>query len=542
MALEGGDGAVAGAGGHDPHGIERSEPVWNATAVMPRGGWCVALAALAAAAILTLGDPPFSADSWSYLDLAQEVMTDFYHVDVVRQYQFEPGRGASFPPVWPLLIGTVLTVAPIGIYAGSFLNVLVVAATLPVLVRLGKAVCGWPAAGVMLFLGLLGNREYLMEAAAGRSIPLAVLLFLIALVVALTGRSPSREWIVGAAAGAVTLTRFDFLLGGLVLGLVVAVDASGRRLAALARCLTGYALALAPWIAYSLHHFGRFFISDNTRTVLLAEPSHVVNYLPDPRPIVFDAPVQWGAKTVANILFVCGIRLPLAVLSDRLCVLLVVFATVLALRRRSPACHEARAASVLPRLLPLGLAVLVMLLSVALTGYKPLRYHVLPLLFVDVCLLAFVHHRIQHRASIRIDQALIVGVLLVTVVPTLVLHVRQMGFKPITRLQSRLLANPEHVAAVAAIVEPERAKVLFLEPSGVLQSFEFGAQTGVDTFVDPRNLDERTISRFIDRYEITHVVTADPTWRDRLARLIGLELLDARLSLHRIDKRPWRGP
>ena len=135
---------------------------------------------------------------------------------------------------------------------------------------------------------------------------------------------------------------------------------------------------------------------------------------------------------------------------------------------------------------------IVVLVSVALTGYKPLRYHTLAVVFLDICLLALLQRRFVCLASPRADAALVAAALLVAVVPTLVQQVRETGFVMPMRLDARLLANPDDRAAVAALDDPRRARVLFLEPAGVLQSYRFGAQTGVDTYVDPRNLDERS--------------------------------------------------
>jgi len=533
--------------------VRRDRPVfalarrWSWRATVPGVASSVALATLVAAALLTLGNPPYSADSWSYLDLAQEIGTDFYHVDVIRQYQFEPGYGASFPPLLPVLMAGVLALAPVGIYAGSFVNLAVAAATLPVLTRLARQVCGRPAVGAALFLGLVGNREYLVEVVAGRSIPLAVLVFLSALVVFLADRAPRRDWLVGVLAGAVTLARFDFLLGGIALGIAVAIDSPGRRSAAFTRFLVAYAATLAPWIAYSLHHFGRVFVSDNTRTVLLAEPSHVLNYFPEPMPTLFDAPGAWCSKSLAHLRFVCGERFPLTLVSDRMFLLLVALAAGLALRYRFvshagggsdggrglPPIGSSVAGPFVRLLLP-GLALVVVLGSVALTGYKPLRYHTLAVVFVDICLIAFVERRFGCLASPRADAALIAAAFLVAVVPTLVQHVRETGLVAPTRLEPRLLAHPDNLAAVAALEDPDHARVLFLEPAGVLQSYQFGAQTGVDTYADPRNLDERSAAGFIARYRITHVVTADHRWRERLGRIARIEPVDERLHLFRL--------
>jgi len=518
---------------------------WSWQGTVPGAASCVALAALVTAALLTLGNPPYSADSWSYLDLAQDIGSDFYHVDVIRQYQFEPGYGTSFPPLLPVLMAGVLALVPVGIYAGSFVNLAVAAATLPVLTRLARLVCGRPAVGAALFLGLLGNREYLVEVVAGRSIPLAVLLFVAALVVFLAGRTPQRDWILGILAGAITLSRFDFLLGGVALGVAVALDSPGRRFAALARFLVAYAATLAPWIAYSLHHFGRVFVSDNARTVLLAAPSHVLNYFPEPLPTLFDAPGAWCTKSLAHLRFVCGERFPLALVSDRMFLLLVAFAGGLMLRHWAVGHADGRGADGRPpvdgasavplvRLLLPGLALVVVLVSVALTGYKPLRYHTLAVVFLDICLLALLQRRFVCLASPRADAALVAAALLVAVVPTLVQQVRETGFVMPMRLDARLLANPDDRAAVAALDDPRRARVLFLEPAGVLQSYRFGAQTGVDTYVDPRNLDERSAAGFIARYGITHVVTADPGWRERLQRIARVEPVAERLHLFRL--------
>jgi len=272
-------------------------------AVAYAGLGCTITLLHAALSAKTIGH--FSSDSWSYFELSQSVFTHFYRVATVRQFSFDAPFGVSFPPLLPILIAAWNAVANSGVYAGTWINLIVAALTFPALLVLGRTLSQSDAPGILAMAALLGSPWYLDEVMGGRAIPIAVLLFAVMLLLlhrALTATA-RVEWLAaaaGVAAGLVFEVRFDFLLPAVVIGGAMAAGQAraGTRLAA--AYFAGLAVAVLPWVVYSVTHFGVPLASDNTRTATAVAPLLVTRFVPFPETITTlrNEPFEWIAAKI----------------------------------------------------------------------------------------------------------------------------------------------------------------------------------------------------------------------------------------------------
>ena len=250
-----------------------------------------------------LATPRFSPDSWSYFELSKTVFTDFYRINTYRQFQTVSPYGTSFPPLYPSLLAVGRAVCDVGIYTGVFLNAALCVATLFVVKSLAR-VSGLPAwVGNILFLALLLRPTYVDELMAARSIPLALLLVTAILRVYVSpALTPSRAVLMGFLAGLAVLTRFDFLAAAVFLGLVLAWYARKRTWLVSPVYFAALAVAVSPWVVYSLVHFSKPFVSDNSRTAMLVARSFVTDYYPHQEQLEYawDAPLSWASNVIVR--------------------------------------------------------------------------------------------------------------------------------------------------------------------------------------------------------------------------------------------------
>ena len=250
----------------------------------------------------------FSADSWSYFELSKSVFADFYRIATVRQYSFDQPYGVSFPPLYPVLIALWNVVWHSGVYAGTWINLASAMLTLPLLIALGRRLAASNAPGILAFAALLGSPWYLNEVMSARAIPIALLLFFIVLLLVhrvLTGESGAAvACAAGAVAGLVFEARFDFLLPAIAVAAAFGVALAWMRVPRApllaAAFVAGLAAAVAPWVVYSLAHFGVPLVSDNARTATAIEWLNVMRFVPFPETIatIRTAPAAWLSAKV----------------------------------------------------------------------------------------------------------------------------------------------------------------------------------------------------------------------------------------------------
>lgn len=286
---------VAATGGYTPD------------AAVARAGWlapaAVLFALLAVLLAKVVAAPPYSPDSWALWELAQTVPSDFYRFTHWRSYASDLPWSASFPPLTPVLIAGADALLGTGPRTGLYLASAAFAGFALVSEAIARRVTGaaWLGLGAALVL-LTGPNMLLTEMQSGRTIPLQLLLYALVLRGLLQGRAITvlQAALIGLLTGLAVLNRFDALLLPLPVALAVGwlTRSPAKALASLAAAL----VAVSPWVAYSLTHFGTLFATDNAGIATALDPrAYVTDWWPTPQPTLANDPLAWAGKVAANL-------------------------------------------------------------------------------------------------------------------------------------------------------------------------------------------------------------------------------------------------
>lgn len=325
-------------------------------------------------ALAMRGHLAFTPDSWTYYELARSMPGDFYRLHLTRQFQFVSPYGASFPPLWPMLIALADGLTGAGPVVAYWLAALS-AGLFAVLSEAGGRRCfatRW--VGLAAAVLILSHAGLIDEITGGRSIPLQLCLYA-ALLWVLAAPDGARRWgLAGLLSGLAVMNRFDALPLAVVLAGAVAVLARRRWLAAGAVYIGALLIVLTPWIAYSRLRFGRWFASDNGGVAFSPDrQAYVTDWWPAPQPTAFDAPVDWLLKVAGNALRL----VPEMVVSPGLATLMVWLVAALVIRavyRWARVEGTGKAAPGRGALIACGLALFALLPGYMLTGYLDGRY------------------------------------------------------------------------------------------------------------------------------------------------------------------------
>lgn len=493
----------------------------------------VCLALLAFVAVTGFTSPDFSPDAWSMFEQSNHIFDDFYRINTYRQFQFNAPYGVSFAPLFSVLLAIVRKVANAGIYTGLFLNTGIAVVTLWQSKRLARA-HGLPIwSGNLWLLILLANFDYCDEMIAGRTMPLAALLLTVLLR---TWIEAGRSWFaqpvqLGAVAGLLALTRFEFLLVAVLFGAIGRFTPHRWSLRQSAAYYVALAVVMSPWCFYSYSHFGKLFTSDNSRTVLSAERTFVMDYFPagaEP-PTVKTAPVRWVKSvltqrlpsTIGATLYITYRYFPVMLLAGALAGLAL--------------CGAIHPKQVIddPRfrlLLWFGLVLSSQLAAVCLTGYKDVRYFI-PFTWWAAVVCSYVilsrPLTMPQFATARKYATPLLALL------TLGCYVRESDFKTMLKRwpprYDAAYVDPDQYAALSEQLHADFAepRVLAIVDKAVIRTedgrikpgfnaFRFGALTGIVTFVEPTNFKPEMLAEFARQYEVTHVYTTDAAWKEPL--------------------------
>lgn len=278
---------------------------------MKRGdlvAWFALTAWLTAMAIWAWPLERYTADSWMYWDMAQNIQdANPFNANTVRQFQSRPGLATSFPIGYPLLLAFVEGLIPVGARVGILLNIAMLLFT-AVLLRLYLRPAGLEAHAPIIVGAVSLYLPFADEVVAGRAMPTAVAMT-VALLVLVDRAKTRRDWIaVGALSSLGGLVRFDLLP---ILILTAFVAAMLRRLRSAdprdapawshiglmsAAALACVALGQVGVAAAA----GEQISSDNVRTVIASSPTHVEDYLPAGVETIVEAPSAWARRLAGN--------------------------------------------------------------------------------------------------------------------------------------------------------------------------------------------------------------------------------------------------
>lgn len=444
-------------------------PVWRRVRI---AGVLAILLALGAAAWL-IETAWFSPDSWAYFELAKSVFGgDFYAFNTWRSY-FSEHYSVSFPFGLPVAIALVQTVFGAQPMAAVWLNVAVAAASWALMLGIGRRLGLSGLAALALATAMLMWPPYLNEVLAGRAIPLSLLWMLLAI----SAYQREQHLVGGLMLGLAALTRFDFLVGALlfIVGIVL-LDAGARR--RIGWWVLGMLLGMAPWIGYSLSHFGRFWASDNSWVATSVAQAYVVDYPARATSTVFDDPTAWLARVFGNVPEL------LSALAESLLAFPVLVALVIAV---------AWCWRTLPtgRLRRVGLALLIVAASVApylLTGYFDPRYF-LPLLLAWSLSLAVLLMPVEGLEPSRVPHLLLTAALLISLADGALYVAKASWYSYGLKAEGRFDRHAGYLAALREChVRQPSTTLIFARPL-TEQASRYGATTGMLAAFAPSNLD-----------------------------------------------------
>lgn len=248
--------------------------------------------------------PRYSPDSWAFYELSKTIFGDFYRFNHWRSYASDAPYSAAFPPLFPSLIALFDGALGTGARTGLYLSFASFAGFALVSEVIGRRVSGAAWIGLAAALALLfGPNMLLTELGAGRTIPLQLLLYALVLLGLLEGRdiSVARAGGIGLLTGLAVLNRFDAVLLPLLVAAMIGwlTRSPARALAALAAA----AVAVSPWVLYSLMTFGTVFATDNSGIAMQLDPlAYVTDWWPSPQPALVDDPAAWFARAGGNVL------------------------------------------------------------------------------------------------------------------------------------------------------------------------------------------------------------------------------------------------
>ena len=440
---------------------------------------------VAALWLTTATNSHFSQDSWSYYELSLHVFGDFYHINSWRQFHIISDYGISFPPLWPLLIASLNAVFDIGIYAGFALNFIIAPLTFLLLRRMSKIWFGEKEIGCLLFCALMLTPDYTTALFSAGTLPLALLLWLTVLYLYATKRFTPflRAVLLGIVSGLAVLNRFDFLLPALVLGFFL------RPLKITLTYYLSLLIALLPWIGYSASHFGVFWISDNSRTILSSIPLFVRDYYPNAVPLLWDNPFSWLKKTIgaviksADVLFAATSALPW-----------ILGATLFATKQK----HLNK------NILFFAVLIGAQLISILLTGFIETRYYVPLQLFLLVTLLWIaLPDKIPNFFATFIPAAFLLFAIFYAGA-FIAKSITQSA--PIAWTFNQKNLEPQEFSKLLNCMKKDGA--ILLPPKNY--SYKFGALTGITSYIEPTNMSTKNARAFIAQFNPRYLLTATP--------------------------------
>lgn len=502
----------------------------------------VVLLVLTPLLLSVIAAPPYSPDSWALYELSQTVFGDFYRFNHWRSYASASPYSASFPPLYPTLLAFADALLGTGPRTGLYLSFACFAGYAIVSERIGRSVSGVPWIGLgAALIGLLGPNMLLAELGAGRTIPLQLLLFALILKGLLRGPRISLPDAagVGCLAGLAVLNRFDaVLLPLLITAMILWLTRSPKRALVAAAAA---AVAMAPWVIYSLIRFGTVFATDNSGIATMLDPAaFVTDWWPAPQPGLADDPAAWAARVAANV---WGYFYTLAAL-------LATSMGLTAAAYLAPLAVLAALSTVRPRG-DVGLKVLalftvitaLLLVPQVLTGYLEYRYFAAliwaGLLATGCWGLAQARTLHQRMLAARLAFAS-VALALAALITMQVVHAVSAGRMDGTQW-ARFDAPDDLSALQACIKDTPQARILVLGDDGF--AARAGALGGFATMMEPRNMASGRLGAqgsraFVAEWQVDYVLPRDPAraqWAK--ANLPVAQATDCTLPLYRVLRR-----
>jgi len=526
----------AATGGYTPEAATGARPSWL---------WTLFIAALICIPFLinALISPGYSPDSWAFYELSQTIFDDPYRATHIRSYASDIPYSAAFPPLLPTLIAVADAVFDTGARTGIYLAFASFVAFAVLSEAIVRRVTGasWFGLAVALAL-LLGPKMLAVELAAGRTIPLQLALYALALLGLLKGRAITFAGAVGigVVTGLAVLNRFDALPLPI---LVAAFTLWLTRKPGLAVAVLGSAaLTVSPWIVYSLTTFGAVFATDNAGIATSLDPlAFVTDWWPTAQPSLMDDPAAWVAKVLSALprfIWVAG-GIALSPLGLGVAMAVLALAGFVFLSSKAP---QDEAAIPPHRQSPVQIAIgfaattALMLGPQILTGYIEYRYFSAlawaAALALGCWMIASGATLSQRQVFARLA-ALALAIWIIPFTALTAFQAAQAGASPWEDFE-----RPADVAALRQCLEgAPQSRVLVLGDE--LFAAKAGALGGIVTMMEPRNMAQGRLSddearAFLKAQRVDFVLVKDPARAAFARAYLGLTTtLDCPLSVYR---------
>lgn len=446
----------------------------------------------------------FSPDAWTAYELANTIGGDFYRENTAREYFTGNLYSSAFPPLWPLIIA-LFTPLTHNIY-GSYLAACVAYGAFALAAeQFGRRAFGQRGVGLLSALLISHFMGFRGELVSGRDRPLVLfeLALLGSLLLGLEHASRRRVALLGVVAGAMVMTRFDALPAALLV--LAGAPVLGVRRGRLVLLLAGFAVAVSPWIVYSLSHFHVPFASSNRWIAISLERGDVYDYYVQRPRTLFDAPAAWIGKLLRNVR---PITLAL-VEAVKQSVFLPVLIPLVALKAWLPGAPPESAGAPLDRR-ALALFVLATLAPFAgyfVTGYHEQRYFSVAIWVAELFALAYLA-----RGGDRVFRMVIVALAVSGVLLTLVRPFVSHGRTPLESMHHQLDRSPVDTLVNClrrAGAIPSNAVLFQMSRTLLPLPWTFGALTGWRVLPLPTNwslLDRSEREMFMRTFRATFVV------------------------------------
>ncbi len=257
----------------------------------------------------------FSEDCYGYYDISQSYafsISDIGKVSTNHQYVYKTDYNVSFPYFLPLVVFIINCLTDLGLYSGIFLNTYIILYTILVFFSISRYFSRRLWCGAMAGFLLLTTRPYIREAFDYASIPLALLvssvcLSFIAKLFFTQKKSPFIALLSGILAGTVIATRFDGLVMGAFFALVMLFVQKENKVKNFILYTVGLFVMISPWVIYSIAHFNKLWVSDNSGTMFLVETSTPLRLsLPgETVKTLFNAPAEWLSAFAYKFASIC---------------------------------------------------------------------------------------------------------------------------------------------------------------------------------------------------------------------------------------------
>ena len=240
----------------------------------------------------------FSPDSWTIFELSKSIFTNNFYEFTTIKSNFSEIKGVSFPFGFPILLALIGEV--IGYFPSNaiFLNILICVVSSILILNFTKEFKFPIKFQLLASLSLILNPIYIDEVLSGRTIPLAILLVLLAEY--FLKLSPI---LYGLFLGLSALVRFDFLAISVlfIFGSYFYKKTFSKKII-IFKAFLGFFLGVSPWVVYSYINFEKLWISDHSWLVFSAINKHFMDFPPQSDLTIFNSPLKWFLKVNLNIL------------------------------------------------------------------------------------------------------------------------------------------------------------------------------------------------------------------------------------------------